>query len=581
MNSFTPTDGIACYLMVPPSYRPQFFADMRHSGGGNLLCYPAHSTRPNASLIPLYNGGADVFSKGPNRHDMELDVTAASDDTQNVIEEIERRNLPVCVYPREEGSVQVSLPLQRGIGIDGQGMTATHTLTFASGTIMYLPHVDAGRMVYLEKVATGAYPFMDGFPIVGDSGAVQCPLGRGLFMPSEAKNLLKNSNFAGACVDYSAAGTPSATKWIYKDATNTWDTTGGLIDSPWHDGQAYWTRSTANTFISPKFDLTTTTGKQFLISFCYRVSGSMTMRVYNASGDAVHAAVVITSGTGRVQWPVPVISGSALSDCTLQIVLDSGEFAMFGAPQLISASPDAIGEYPAYLGTDTAIQGEITASKLLVAGDFGMDTAAYVGDGSTWDGYICVSGYVQPGYAVAYKADKTIAFLEQYLGATNGDVELRFRPAGSFYELALFTGGTRRAGVSIDTPRRGEAFSWVLYTGRTDGALASGGMMVNLSSGASYSVSYAGGIGYANRLYIGSRSTAGYGSDSILSGVTVSSVASIVNARAVASRLANASARYLFRRTAGRQYRLTSNVTPRRFDTGWEGKYSLTEIAAI
>ena len=577
MNSFTPTDGIACYLMVPPSYRPQFFADMRHSGGGNLLCYPAHSTRPNASLIPLYNGGADVFSKGPNRHDMELDVTAASDDTQNVIEEIERRNLPVCVYPREEGSVQVSLPLQRGIGVDGQGMTVTHTLTFASGTIMYLPHFDAGRMVYMERVADGAYPLMDGFPIVGDSGAVQCPLGRGLFIPSVAKNLLKNTNLGSVAY---AAPLPSD-GWRWTAGGTTWDTHAGVKASPWHDGYSYWTRSTNNYLSSNKFELAATTNKQFNVSFCYRVSGTLTVQVYDSGGSALHGTITITSGTGRVQWPVPVISGATSSDCTLRFTLTSGEYAEIACPQLITASPNAIGEYPAYLGTDTAVQGEITASKLLVAGDFGMDTAAYVGDGSTWDGYICVSGYVQPGYAVAYKADKTIAFLEQYLGATNGDVELRFRPAGSFYELALFTGGTRRAGVSIDTPRRGEAFSWVLYTGRTDGALASGGMMVNLSSGASYSVSYAGGIGYANRLYIGSRSTAGYGSDSILSGVTVSSVASIVNARAVASRLANASARYLFRRTAGRQYRLTSNVTPRRFDTGWEGKYSLTEIAAI
>jgi hypothetical protein len=578
MKGFTPSTSVQCYIATSPSYRPQIHVGIEHIGGGNLACYPNHSARPNASLIELADGSMDVYKLGDDRNDVSLELTSASDETMQVIEEIIRRGIPVCIYPRMEGSVQASLPLIRGIGIDSDTATATHTLTLATGTLLYLPHADSGRMVYMERVANGAYPLMDGFPIVGDSGAVQCPLGRGLFIPSVAKNLLKNSNLGGVAYEV-----PLPTDgWRWTAGGTTWNTHAGVKASPWHDGYSYWTRSTSNYLVSNKFDLMASTDKQFNVSFCYRVSGTLTVQVYNSGGSALHGAITITSGTGRVQWPVPVISGSTSTDCTLRFTLTSGEYAEIACPQLITASPDAIGEYPAYLGSETDVQGEITASQLLLSGDFGMDTANYVGDGSTWDGYICASGYIQPGYAVAYRGNHTIAFLEQHLGATNGDVELRFRPGGDFYSLSLYTGGTLRASEIITTPKRGEAFAWVLYSGRVDGALSCGGMLVKMSTGTSYLVEYAGGIGFANRLYVGCRSTAGYGSDSILSGVTVSSVSSLVNAKAIANRLGSLSVADLFRRTAGRWYQLEQQTTPRRFDRrGWSGQLIGREVKAI
>jgi hypothetical protein len=107
-------------------------------------------------------------------------------------------------------------------------------------------------------------------------------------------------------------------------------------------------------------------------------------------------------------------------------------------------------------------------------------------------------------------------------------------------------------------------------------------MLVKMSTGTSYLVEYAGGIGFANRLYVGCRSTAGYGSDSILSGVTVSSVSSLVNAKAIANRLGSLSVADLFRRTAGRWYQLEQQTTPRRFDRrGWSGQLIGREVKAI
>jgi hypothetical protein len=555
------------------------YAAIQHFGGENIRCFPAHSNRPNANLIELADGSIDVYRLGEDRHDVTIEVTAADDETMQVIEEIIRRGIPCCIYPRMEGSVQMSLPLIRGLGVDGENMTVTHTLTLAEDTILYMPHADSGRMLYMDRIAVAGLPIMDGVQTRAVLTSSQNPLGRGMYVPALGKNLLKAPNLNA--VNYTAP--LPADGWRWAAGGDTWNTHAGMKASPWHDGYSYWTRSTNNYLYSNKFDLTTTTNKAFLVSFCYRVSGTLVAQVYSSAGAALHSAITITSGTGRVQWPVPVITGAADTDCTLRFTLTAGEYAEIACPQIMTASPDAIGDYLPYLGGDeTDVQPEITASQLKVEGDFGMDTAAYSGDGSTWDGYMCVSGYIQPGYDVAYRANKTIAFLERYLGATNGDIELRFQPGGSFYQVALYSGGTLRDSETITTPTRGEAFAWTLYSGRTDGALVSGAYLISLLTGTEYNLTWAGGIGFANRLFIGCRSTAGYGADALLSGVTVSSANTVTAVRDLARRLGDPEVADLFRRTAGRWYRLVPAVSPRRHDRRmWEGTFNCTEVKAL
>lgn len=579
MKAYSPTAGVACYITVPPSYRPHLYTGMQHIGGENLRCFPTHSSRPNLSRIALADGSEDVFVLGPDRNDVTLEITAADDETMQVLEEISRRGIPVCIYPRMEGNVQMHMPLVRGVGLDGDGYTATHTLTLAANSILYLPSADASRMLYMNRVATGGYPLLDGVLTTADNVSIQAPLGRGLYMPSLAKNLLKAPNLG--TVSYSAP-LPSD-GWRWTDGGDTWDTHAGTKASPWHDGYSYWTRSTSNYLSSPKFTLTVTTDKYFLISFCYRVQGSLTAQVYDSAGNPLHGAVTVTHGTGRVQWPVPVITGATSADCTLRFTLASGEYAEIACPQIISAGLDSIGDYFPYLGSDsTSTQPEITASSLKVEGDFGADAAVYSGNGSTWDGYIVASGYAQPGYNIAYKANHTLCFLERYLGAANGDLELRFQPGGSFYLFSLYSGGTLRKSTPIATPRRGELFAWTLWTGRTDGALVSGALLTNMYSGTEYSLGYASGIGYANRLYVGCRSTSGYGADALMSGVTVCSAASVADMRNIHRRMADPENADLFRRTAGRWYTLEMQTSPRRYDRrSWTGTLTGREVKAI
>lgn len=578
MKAYTPSDGVSCYLVVPPSYRPQLYTGVDHIGEGNLRCFPAHTIRENKEIIELEDGSVDVVRHGEDRHDVSLEVTGASTEVMEIVEEINRRGIPVCIYPRMEGSAYMHLPLARSLNVDGN-FTVTHTLTPATGTILYTPHADSGRMVYLKRLAAGELPFMHAVPTRAINQSIHCPTGRGLFVPSVAKNLLKNSNLGS--VSYEAPLPEDGWRWTA--GGDTWNTHAGIAASPWHDGYSYWVRGTGCYLSSPKFTLTASSSTYILFSCCYRVSGTLIVQVYDSGGSALHGAVTLTHGTGRVQWPIPIMAGATSANCTLRVKLDSGEFAQIAAPMLVTASPDSIGDYPLYLGSETDVAGEITASQLKVEGDFGMDCAPYSGNGSTWDGCICVGGYVQPGYDVAYRANKTIAFLERYLGAAAGDVELRLRPAGGFYEVALFAGGTYRAGSTISAPTRGDAFAWLLYTGRENGALRCGGFLIHLASGTEYTVSWTdGGIGYANRLYIGARSTAGYGSDSLLSAVTACSATSLANARAIARRLGNKHVSDLLRRTSGRWYELTARVSPRRYSrNSWVGSYDGMEVRAL
>jgi hypothetical protein len=59
-------------------------------------------------------------------------------------------------------------------------------------------------------------------------------------------------------------------------------------------------------------------------------------------------------------------------------------------------------------------------------------------------------------------------------------------------------------------------------------------------------------------------------------------VSSLANAKAIATRIGSLAVADLFRRTAGRWYRLEQQTTPRRFDRrGWSGTLVGREIKAI
>ena len=81
MKAYSPYGGVDCYIAVPPQYRPQLFTGIDHIGEGNLRCYPRHSVRANDNRIPLSDGTFDIYRLGDDRHDVTLELTAASDET--------------------------------------------------------------------------------------------------------------------------------------------------------------------------------------------------------------------------------------------------------------------------------------------------------------------------------------------------------------------------------------------------------------------------------------------------------------------------------------------------------------------
>ena len=570
MNKYTPSDSVECYLIVPPQYRPQLFTDVSFLNGSNLKAHVSVVERKNETRTELANGQMDIFPLGKPRKDLTLQITGSNTETELVVEEIINRNIPVYIYPIAGGGLQLNAPLIRGIQTDPLDK-ATLTLTVKTGTTVYMPRADAGHGIYLEAIDTSA-PLLDGV-YTANGVEAQIPTGRGMPFFRKHENLIKNSLMSA--ITYSAPYAAGSEWGAYTSAADVWGTDHGSRDSVrCADAKTYWTKSTTTTLRS--FSLNTSGGTQIHLSFMYRVNGSMSIELKD-SGGTVRWSRAISTGSGRAQLSTTGIASYA--GAYFEVTLASGSFCEIECMQFIDGNTIDVVEWQPFLGTSTAVQGEVTGNDLTIDLDMGADSVAYTAVPADRDGAILASGYFQPQMSEDYQTTGSVfcsmigydATFSGYIGAGGG----------STFIFGLQTDTTSRDTAAITGHVIGDVYAWGLWSGYSDGVAATRLYCVRARDKATYTCDYATAIMFPYRVVIGADENKAFQADGIVSGVTVQALDWTPCLNAI-DRLVDASNLNIFRTTAGRWYTLDRAISPKRYSASSNaGTLTATEVRAI
>lgn len=584
MESYKPEAGIACYLVVPPEYADQTFIPMLSPAGNNLKCLLTPVNRENFTDTYFDDGTMERVWSADTSIDGQIEFQNLSRESVEALEYVIKSHLPVYVYPRIGGTVQLSFPLVRGKGTDPlTAVTVTDSYAVGAGTVLYLPKQVASVGEKMFPVV-GSLPLLPGI-VTNNNKISRFPMGMGYGMFPPATNLVKCSSLR---IMTTVAPCPTD-GWCAASGTGgTWDTDMGKIVSPWNPAEyAFWTTNDDVIVSSYKFDIAGNTGVMNFSMFL-RTDGTVRVKLKDSGGSTVQS-LVWGAGDGRVQGNLATINASG-TDFRLTFEMLTGSFFMFASPQFINGGASDVYEYYPYLGTDTAVYGVLTAMGLrLDALSIASGYARTKGDGDhAHDGSnaLAVSGYFQPAFSSSDRSTKrTIAFLEYYTTASVKDIEIRYAwyATGSTHEFAIYSGGTRMGGASFAAHSIGDVFAWVLYSGNsTAGALMTGLRAVNMTTGeASGCIWISGGLMYANRLYVGGRGGAGEQCNGIIGAISVDSVL-FADAPLIADRLGDPGVADLFRKTAGRWYYLTESIVPTQFTReSWRGTYNMIQMRTI
>ena len=572
MKTYSARDGIDCYVVVPPQYRPQIYTGVSFLNGNNLRAQLTVTERKNENRIELAGGRMDIYKLGDVRKDLSLKITGSDVETERVIEEIINRNIPVYLYPRAGGNLQLNVPLVRGIGIDPiDAATATFTLTTSTGTTVYMPRADSGHGIYLEAIDTAA-PLLDGV-WTGNGTSAQIPTGRGMPFFMEHENLILDSLMGS--ITYVAPYTAGSEWGAYTSASDVWGTDHGTRDSiHCADAATYWTTSATTTFRSYNISLVSTSPVN--ISFCYRVNGSMSVILRDSGASALWSKAV-SSGAGRIQesWLSNVTGAGAY----LEFTLASGSYMEVDCVQVIHSTSVDVTEYYPFLGTTSgATEAEVTGNTLIIDCDMGADSVAYTATTADRDGALLASGYLQPMFGSGYESEGG-TFVE--FRARSGATKARLHYTGGALKFQLFTGGTARASTTITGHVLGDTYAWGLWTGYADGTPATRLYAVRLRDDTAYTCNYAFAAMFPYRIILGNDVNGTQQADAILAAVTVESMSWDSCATAV-DRLADCSVLNVIRDTVGRWYTLDRAISPKKYKSDANaGTLIATEVRAI
>ena len=571
MNTYTPNSTIDCYIVVPPQYRPQIYTGVSFLNGNNLRAILTVTERKNENRIEKSDGSIDIFKRGLPRKDLSLQITGSDAETELVIEEIINRNIPVYIYPRSGGNLQLDVPLVRGLGIDPvDAATATYVLTTSATTTIYMPKADSGHGVYLEAIDTAA-PLIDG--VYTSNGAQsQFPTGRGMPFMGLRKNLLKESLMSS--IAYEAPYTAGAEWGAYTSASDVWGTDHGTRDSIWcADAKTYWTKSATTTLKSYTFPIVSTYSCNF--SCCYRVNGSMSIALRDSGGNARWSKAV-SSGSGRMMETfILAVTGAG---AYLEFTLASGSYMEISCPQFLNVNGIDITEYQPFLGTATT-EAEVTANSLSITCDMGADNSPYTATTADRDGAVFASGYFQPQMSEDYGlAGSVFCSMIGYDATVSGYIGVG---GGSTFIFGLQTDKTSRDTAEITGHVIGDIYAWGLYSGYNSGTAASRLYCVRLRDGATYTNDYAAAIMWPYQIVIGADEDLAYQADGVIGAVTVESC-TWSDCRTAVGRLADSAVLNVIRDTVGRQYTLSRNISPKKYKSDANaGTYSATEVKAV
>lgn len=569
MDKPTYSDDLAMQIVPIPGTRPGYFTEGSHQGSV-IRGLPSFSPQPNREDTRLSGGKLARYPRGNVIMDLSIACPSIDYGVVQMLEEMDRMDIPVMVYAGLPGNLQFMHPLNATENHLPSGASVTRSLSLGSGTTLYLPLPDAAYGYYWQPYEAGTPPLIPGI-VTDNCQMTRFPLGRGYAMPPVSKNLLKMSNLNSILTT-----TPMpADGWRWgTSAADVWGTDSGQKASPWHDGYSYWTKSTTTVLRSYKFDIAGNT-KDMRFSLMYRIDGELLVELNDSSGTLLDS-LTLASGSGFYEFTFGTISGST-TDCYIDFTLSSGNYMEVACPQLINGGADFPPTSHHFLGTDTAVQGSITGSELVAEGDFGADSISNQFISANNDGVVAVGGIIQPMWDDDNVSTKcTVGQVEQN-GV--GDVELRFNYDGiSSLRFQLRTGGTGRDTDGVTGHRKGDVYAWALYTGKRDNAAICGFYAKRLRDGATYSGSYAGGPAFIGSAWWGSTDTEGDNVGAIVGGhwIAPMNVGDVVN---LVASMGDADLLDFYRRTCNRVYYIDRiEGRPDQFNrTLWNANIILTQ----
>jgi len=306
----------------------------------------------------------------------------------------------------------------------------------------------------------------------------------------------------------------------------------------------------------------------------------MRIRLMDSTGTQIGASIYIQSGSGLEEVIIPTINASS-SNCYFQVELSAGKYCKIACPQLFNGGSSFPASSYMYLGSDTAIQAEVTASSLHLVGDYGAYSLAAQSVPADMDSVIVQGGIIQPMWGSNNTGNKTqaVGYMHSSTRAGLDNVELQLDYDGlSSLRWALLLNSTVYGFDGVSGHRYGDAYAWALYTGKLDNSVRCGFCAKRIRDGAEYSDDWPDGPAFITDAYWGCNDTPGNEVAGILGGHSISSmlVADVPN---YVAKLGDSLLLDFSRMTNNRLYYIDSiNMSPNQFNRGmWGGTVSFKQ----
>lgn len=384
MDKYTPSSTLTCTIATHPSYSPRLFV--------TLPIKPPFSVdkRQIVTTSEIITGGENRLKLGEPMADLNLEVSTGGldDESMRVLEEIERRNVPVVVYTNVLGSQNYSMALNSNDEIENvDGGWYDHPDGITREGYLFILKADSGRGYFLEKIGSDVATYINSI-CTGKSQDTPFSLQRGFLSATRVLNKVPNALFTPL-----GSGVPDY--WV--------EIVPGVPVAYVDEGS--WLTPYANTVVqddsggAPPYEIIThgwidvDNDKDYIFFVGYETDGTLEITI---EWDAGAPTVVVTglTGTGVVNEIVTIPHGAAT--CKIHLEQLTGRSIRWCSPFFSPAM-----HQPA--STDMASLGYIALNDLdhasEPAGGGGvikyddLEIAPYI---SEEDGVCIISGYLLP-----------------------------------------------------------------------------------------------------------------------------------------------------------------------------------------
>jgi len=371
LNKYEATDGLVCDIVTHPDYYPRLWV--------RLPLVPAFknfNVKANTNDFTSIDGSVHRLVLSTPKLDMSFDIDVIDSETKAVLEEIEKRGVPVQIYSHNAGSRLFSASLEDTIP-EGSMLSIT-----ADVCTPYILKSDAGHGYKLVS-ASNEDNYSAGVP-VGISEIADFILQRGMVFQCAVNNLIDNSILDGD------------TNWTFSD-----DNVCEVIDGSWLNDDFGTILITNDDDYATSATFATNDDENYAVVVCgYQSSGQIKIQITWDGGDVTVANHA--KGTGLINETVEVPSNT---NCRLKLICQDGDFACFTAPAVLQGKSVILSMESAVLIPYANAVENFTCGAYLKIEDLHLQQYDS-------EGLCVVSCYCQPAGGFGQESESTVLYLK-------------------------------------------------------------------------------------------------------------------------------------------------------------------------